>query len=473
MQSLRRHLKEHQGHLPGAIPTEFLDRHDFKSCPICGNIIANSLKHCRKCAPLFRAASSTSCSNTPATEGLPSLDEICMTRVRLFKHIPKRARGLWGEVLAKAIASAVHYNTAQAWTELMMLPKCVLLTPPRSGKSNKRASTAFIKLRCDRWLSGQRKELWEDGPAARTRRHSSRDSNPGSHHDTEHRQRQCFDYAADGMYAKATKVLTSPGPLSRNEETEKALRDKHPQSHQVPRLDDLAAPCLEDVPTLESTLIMKMLKTFPWGSGAGPTGLRAQHLMNASNSSHGDETTEQLTALCNLLARGQAPAFLAAYLGGATLLALEKPRGGVRPIAIGEVLRRLVAKCLCKLYEGEAATYLWPRQIGVAAPLGAEVGTQTVRQWYERNRSLAGKIIFAADFENAFNTVDRETFLREVRHHMSGMARWTEWCYGNPSKLFFDGTVILSQVGVQQGDPIGPLLFALALQPVIMQLSNI
>ena len=154
-------------------------------------------------------------------------------------------------------------------------------------------------------------------------------------------------------------------------------------------------------------------------------------------------------------------------------MALEKPEGGIRPIAIGEVLRRLVAKCLCRIYEGEAFSYLWPRQIGVAAPLGAEVGSQTVRQWCERNQDTAGKLVFVADFENAFNTVDREVFLREARHHMSGLSRWVEWCYSSPSNLFFDGTIIHSEVGVQQGDPIGPLLFALALQPVIVQLGNI
>ena len=117
--------------------------------------------------------------------------------------------------------------------------------------------------------------------------------------------------------------------------------------------------------------------------------------------------------------------------------------------------------------------YLWPKQIGVAAPLGAEVGSQTVRQWCERNQATEGKLIFVADFENAFNTIDRGRFLREVRHHMPGLARWAEWCYGMPSKLIFDGAVIHSEVGVQQGDPLGPLFFALALQPVLVQIGNI
>ena len=102
--------------------------------------------------------------------------------------------------------------------------------------------------------------------------------------------------------------------------------------------------------------------------------------MDAVRSAHGDEAIEQLTSFTNLLARGDAPEFIAQYLAGASLMALQKPEGGVRPIAVGEVLRRLVAKCFCNVYEREASAYLWPKQIGVAAPLGAEVGSQTTRQ---------------------------------------------------------------------------------------------
>ena len=471
LQGVRNHLKEHYaGRFNGAVPQAFLEAHNLRSCSVCGKIISQRFNGtCPSCHPSRRSTINNEQSDADFTETLPSMDDVCTTKARLLKYVPRSARAFWGKALAQAAAGAVWHNTVQAWTEWAMLPKCVLFAPPRQGKSNKTDTATFIKLRCERWLAGERMELWVDGPCSRQRRPKK----PSQHLDTEKRQQRCLELAADGLYSKATKALVSPGLLERNAVTENSLRNKHPTAQSVPDLSDLAAPARAQVPEFDGTHVKKMLKSFSRGTAAGPTGLRAQHLKDAVRSAHGDEAIEQLTSICNLLAKGDAPVHLSQHLAGATLMALEKPGGGIRPIAIGEVLRRLVAKCLCNLYEREASSYLWPRQIGVAAPLGAEVGSQTVRQWCERNQTSEGKLIFVADFENAFNTVDRAKFLREVRHHIPGLSRWAEWCYGRPSKLFFDGAVIQSEVGVQQGDPLGPLLFSLALQPALIELGSI
>ena len=54
-----------------------------------------------------------------------------------------------------------------------------------------------------------------------------------------------------------------------------------------------------------------------------------------------------LTAVVNLLAFGEAPAFLQPVLAGGVSIALAKAKGGVRPLACGDPLRRLVGKCFC------------------------------------------------------------------------------------------------------------------------------
>eukprot|EP00666_Eupelagonemidae_sp_cell4sb_P017889 gene17889-biopygen41696 len=249
------------------------------------------------------------------------------------------------------------------------------------------------------------------------------------------------------------------------------LRAKHPAATCAPDLTDLA-PASSAVPELDSDMVRKAIRGFPRGTAPGPSGLRAQHLLDALKTMHGDEMLEQVTAMSNHLAQGKAPRELAPHLAGAALVALGKADGGVRPIAVGECMRRLVAKCLCDVFRDDARAWLWPFQIGVAVPFGVEIGTHTASQWMDRNRDQAEKVFLKIDFENAFNCVDRAAFLHEVRNRLPGLSAWAEWCYGAPSHLYFSDTTIPSEVGAQQGDPLGPLLFALALKPILLKIAG-
>ena len=63
--------------------------------------------------------------------------------------------------------------------------------------------------------------------------------------------------------------------------------------------------------------------------------------------------------------------------------------------------------------------------------------------------------------------------LEQCQLHFPGIAPWATWCYTQPSNLLCAGRAIPSESGVQQGDPLGPLLFALALQPVLGDLASL
>ena len=111
--------------------------------------------------------------------------------------------------------------------------------------------------------------------------------------------------------------------------------------------------------------------------------------------------------MTQLLAKGDAPVALAPHLAGAKLFAATKKNGGIRPIAIGETLRRLTAKSLCHSTRDATKAHLWPLQVGCGSPLGAETAIHTLRQWRERN-SQTEKVLLKIDFSNAFNCISRQ-----------------------------------------------------------------
>ena len=81
-----------------------------------------------------------------------------------------------------------------------------------------------------------------------------------------------------------------------------------------------------------------------------------------------------LRAVINILAAGKAPVEISAYLAGGNLTALNKSKPGcpfdVRPIAVGEAVRRLVGKCLCAAVKIKAQHFFTLFSLELHALLG-------------------------------------------------------------------------------------------------------
>ena len=146
---------------------------------------------------------------------------------------------------------------------------------------------------------------------------------------------------------------------------------------------------------------------------------------------------------------------------------------GHRPIAVGETLRRWVAKCLSRRAIEETREYLAPHQLGVGVKGGCEALIHAANSIFGDNSvDLGRKWVLQIDFENAFNSIERGTMLAETRDHCPQLSAWAEYCYGQSSHLFFGDQRLTSSTGPQQGDPLSSLLFSLVLQPLIHRINE-
>ena len=160
-----------------------------------------------------------------------------------------------------------------------------------------------------------------------------------------------------------------------------------------------------------------------------------------------------------------------AVITAARVVPIGKPSGGLRPIAVGDVFRRLAGKLLMNVIIAKTTEHLQPEQVGVQVPNAAETAARKVRLCTKDAKP--DKVLLQVDMCNAFGSVDRQKMLAEVKTHCPCLFPYAAACYRNANVLMGDGYVLESTRGVQQGDVLGPALFAIALQPVVERLREL
>ena len=108
---------------------------------------------------------------------------------------------------------------------------------------------------------------------------------------------------------------------------------------------------------------------------------------------------------------------------------------------------------------------LLPRQLGVGVRGGAEAIVHAARAFV--SSTWPCHALVKLDLVNAFNSVRRDSIFEVVANKIPEILPYVISSYETSSSLYHGSFTLQSSEGVQQGDPLGPLLFSLAISATL------
>ena len=186
------------------------------------------------------------------------------------------------------------------------------------------------------------------------------------------------------------------------------------------------------------------------------------------------ELLQLLTAAAEDFARASVPQEIFRAFQKAHMTALAKKDGGVRGIATGTSFRRLVAKSLARQFAKEVESVC--AQFALSTRAGTDCVGHAVRAMTDAHSTST---VLSIDGIGAYDHVFRSAMLSKLHSEprLHGLLPFVRAMYSDPSQYSWRdaaGTqhVILQCEGGEQGDPLMPLLFSLAIHDALAETKD-
>ena len=419
-------------------------------------------------------------TNCIIQEDVLSVININSTEVNLPDYVPNvkfpTKRGKAGKNFIKEITFWLNsFNVGSdfrciASKVFMTLPSLLLQKPSRHSK-------AKDHIKC----LEERLKLWDEGNIEEILRENRRIQNnltATTKRTSEDSARSFAKLMWKGKVKAAIKMLTNDydnGVLQVTDDVYNTLKEKHPSP--APIHDDVLLHGPIDklsrgyFDSIDETMIATATRLTK-GSG-GPSQFDSEQfnhiLLSKKFKKEGKDLREEIARLARLLASEIIDPKSIESLLACRLIALNK-NPGVRPIGIGEVLRRIIGKSVSWVLKNDVQEAAGPLQTCTGLKNGAEAAIHSMREIFQLESTDA---VILVDAENAFNSLNRKVALHNIQVVCQPMSKIMINTYRAPSRLILFGSKeILSREGTTQGDNLAMSFYALGLAPLLEGLKT-
>ena len=192
-------------------------------------------------------------------------------------------------------------------------------------------------------------------------------------------------------------------------------------------------------------------------------------LCSNSFKSEGKNLREQIAKFARIIESSSLdPTCLECYTACRLIPINKNP--GIRPIGIGETLRRIVGKAIGWCLKDDIQEAAGPLQASTGLKCGAEAAIHFMKDVFKYENTDG---VILVDASNAFNCLNHMVALHNIRYICPQFANILINTYRYPSRLFIaGGREILSQEGTTQGDNFAMSFHGLGTNTLLNHLKN-
>ena len=254
-----------------------------------------------------------------------------------------------------------------------------------------------------------------------------------------------------------------------------ALRLKHPEPAET---SEEACPSYPDTPDLidldiTGGHIQTVARSLRGGAGPGGSDAAAWQDWLLRYGAHSERLRDSVAHLARTLANSPVPWESIRALMANRLIALDKCPG-VRPIGIGESLRRVLGKTIMLVAGADVQIACGADQLCAGLEAGIEAAIHSLNDIFEEQKD-AGWGVLLLDASNAFNALNRKAALWQARHLWPRGCRFLFNTYKGWAALVLAGSdcLLYSKEGTTQGDPLSMAFYAIGVLPLIRDLKDL